>query len=289
MKTADFFFELPEELIAQYPPAERGQSRLMVMNRGKGSLDHRMVSDLPDILERGTLIVFNNSRVRRARIFGVTEATGAKAEFLLLKKVDPLSWLVLSKRSKRKKPGNRYVFDGVSAEMLSNAAEGNFILRFDQPIDDAWLDVHGHIPLPPYIRREDSEDDAARYQTVYAREHGSAAAPTAGLHFTEELISELKNAGMETVFLTLHVGLGTFLPVRTENIEDHQMHEETYSISEDAACRIEKAKAEERKILAVGTTSVGREFDRRPKSAGPRQAQAGGGEYFDFYLSWLYF
>jgi len=225
------------------------------MNREKGCLEHRMVRELPEILEKGTLMVFNNSRVRRARLFGVTEASGAKAEFLLLKKIDPLSWLVLSKRSKRQKPGNLYVFDDVSAEIQS-AAEGNFLLRFDRPIDDAWLDVHGHIPLPPYIRRRDSEDDATRYQTVYAREHGSAAAPTAGLHFTEALLSELKSAGMETVFLTLHVGLGTFLPVRTEDVEEHKMHEETCNIGEDAACRIEKAKAEGRKILAVGTTSV---------------------------------
>jgi S-adenosylmethionine:tRNA ribosyltransferase-isomerase len=256
MKTSDFFFELPGELIAQHPPAKRGQSRLMVMNRERGSIEHRMVSDLPEILEKGTLMVFNNSRVRKARLFGVTEAAGAKAEFLLLKKVDPFSWLVLSKRSKRQKPGNRYVFDDVGAEMQCADTEGNLLLCFDRPIDDAWLDVHGHVPLPPYIRREDSEDDAARYQTVYAREHGSAAAPTAGLHFTEELLSELKNAGMETVFLTLHAGLGTFLPVRTENIEDHKMHEETYSINEETASRIEKAKAEGRKILAVGTTTV---------------------------------
>jgi len=225
------------------------------MDREKGCLGHRMLRELPGILEKGTLMVFNNSRVRRARLFGVTEAGGAKVEFLLLKKIDPFSWLALSRRSKRQKPGNRYVFDGVRAEIQS-VAEGNFFLRFDQPIDDAWLDVHGHIPLPPYIRRQDSEDDAARYQTVYAREHGSAAAPTAGLHFTEELLSELKTAGMEIVFLTLHVGLGTFLPVRTEDIEEHKMHEETYSIGEDTACRIEKAKAEGRKILAVGTTSV---------------------------------
>ena len=225
------------------------------MNREKRSLEHRMVGDLPGILEKGTLMVFNNSRVRRARLFGISEASGAKAEFLLLKKIDPVSWLALSKRSKRQKPGNRYVFDDARAE-LQSAVEGNILLRFDRPIDDAWLDVHGHIPLPPYIRRQDSEDDATRYQTVYAREHGSAAAPTAGLHFTEELLSELESAGMETVFLTLHVGLGTFLPVRTEDIEEHKMHEETYSISEDAASRIEKAKGEGRKILAVGTTSV---------------------------------
>jgi len=227
------------------------------MNREKGCLEHKMVNDLPGILEKGTLIVLNNSRVRRARLFGITEAGGAKAEFLLLKKIDPLSWLVLSKRSKRQKPGNRYVFDDVGAELqLSVGSEGNLLLRFDHKIDDAWLDVHGHIPLPPYIRRQDSEDDAERYQTVYAQEHGSVAAPTAGLHFTEELLSELKSAGMETVFLTLHVGLGTFLPVRTENIEEHKMHEEIYNIGEETACRIEKAKAEGRKILAVGTTSV---------------------------------
>ena len=255
MQTSDFFFELPESLIAQYPPAERGQSRLMVMNREKACLEHRMIRELPEILEKGTLMVFNNSRVRRARLFGTAEASGAKVEFLLLKKIDPLSWLVLSKRSKRQKPGNRYVFDDVSAKIQS-AAEGNFVLCFDHPIDDAWLDIHGHIPLPPYIRRRDSEDDAARYQTVYAREHGSAAAPTAGLHFTEELLSELKSVGMETVFVTLHVGLGTFLPVRTENIEEHKMHEETYSISCETACRVEKAKAEGRKVLAVGTTSL---------------------------------
>jgi S-adenosylmethionine:tRNA ribosyltransferase-isomerase len=255
MKTADFFFELPDELIAQYPPAKRGQSRLMVMNRNKRCLDHRMARELPEILEQGTLMVFNNYRVRRARLFGISEASGAKAEFLLLKKIDTLAWLVLSKRSKRQKPGNRYVFDDVSAE-LQSAAEGNLLLRFDRPIDDTWLDVHGHIPLPPYIKRKDSEDDAERYQTVYAEKHGSAAAPTAGLHFTEELLSELKDAGMEIVFLTLHVGLGTFLPVRTENVEEHKMHEEAYNISEETACRIEKAKAEGRKILAVGTTSL---------------------------------
>ena len=265
MKTSDFGFELPESLIAQHPPAERGQSRLMVINREKHSLEHRMVSELPAILESGTLMVFNNSRVRKARLFGVPEAAlrdrrqapeaaGAKAEFLLLKKIDSLSWLVISKRSKRQKPLNRYVFDDVSAEL--QIAEGDLTLRFDRPIDDAWLDVHGHVPLPPYIRREDSEADAERYQTIFAREPGSAAAPTAGLHFTEELLAELEKAGVEAAFITLHVGLGTFLPVRTEDIEEHKMHEEIFSISEDAACRIEKAKAEGRKILAVGTTSV---------------------------------
>jgi S-adenosylmethionine:tRNA ribosyltransferase-isomerase len=256
MKTSDFSFDLSENLIAQYPPAERGQSRLMVMDREKRCIEHRMARELPEILEKGTLMVFNNSRVRRARLFGMSEAAGAKAEFLLLKKIDPLSWLVLCKRSKRQKTGKRYIFDNVCAELQNVDDEGNLTLRFDNPIDDAWLDVHGHIPLPPYIRRRDSEDDATRYQTVYAREHGSAAAPTAGLHFTEVLLSELKNAGMEIAFVTLHVGPGTFLPVRTKNVEEHKMHEEAYSISCETACRVEKAKAEGRKVLAVGTTSL---------------------------------
>jgi len=259
LKTNEFNFELPENLIAQFPPARRGESRLMVMDRAKRRLEHRMVRDLPSIIEPGTLMVFNNSRVRRARLFGVPEAAGSNAEFLLLKKNDALSWQAMVKRSKRRRPGSRYVFDDVRAEIVSatgDSGEGTVILRFDRPIDDAWLDIHGHVPLPPYIRRKDSNDDEERYQTVYAREHGSAAAPTAGLHFTEEIFAELEKAGIETAFITLHVGLGTFLPVRTENVEDHKMHEEIYTIEEETARRIEKAKADGRKILAVGTTSV---------------------------------
>ena len=264
MKTSDFNFELPENLIAQYPPPRRGQSRLLALDRNARSLEHRMVQDLPRILEPGTLMVFNNSRVRKARIYGKLESSGVKSEFVLLKRLDALSWQVLSKRSRRKRSGYRYIFDDVGAEIsggadiggINRAGEGNLVLRFDKPVDDAWLDIHGHIPLPPYIRRNDTGDDAERYQTVYAREHGSAAAPTAGLHFTNELLNELGRAGIETAYITLHVGLGTFLPVRTENIEDHLMHEEVYSISDETALRIEKARAEGRKVLAVGTTCV---------------------------------
>jgi S-adenosylmethionine:tRNA ribosyltransferase-isomerase len=258
MKINDFYFDLPDGLIAQYPPAERGMGRLMVMDRKKGRLDHRMVRDLPSLLEKGTVAVFNNSRVRKARIFGVSEASGAMAEFLLLKKLDDLSWQVLAKRSKRRRPGDRYVFDDACAEVMPPAetagSKGILALRFDRPIDDAWLDIHGHVPLPPYIKRKDTKDDSERYQTVYAGEHGSAAAPTAGLHFTEGLLEELRNAGVEITFVTLHVGLGTFLPVRTENIEEHRMHEESYIIDEESALCIERAKIEGRKILAVGTT-----------------------------------
>ena len=259
MKTNDFYFDLPDNLIAQYPPDERGRSRLMVMDREKGRLEHRMVRELPSLLEKGTLAVFNDSRVRKARLPGVSEASGATAEFLLLKRLDDLSWQVLVKRSGRRKPGDRYVFDDVSAGVrpVTNAAEGEgtLILRFDRPIDDAWLDIHGHVPLPPYIKRKDTKNDSERYQTVYAREHGSAAAPTAGLHFTAELLEGLRNAGIEITFVTLHVGLGTFLPVRTENIEEHRMHAENYSIDGESALSIERAKAGGKKILAVGTTS----------------------------------
>jgi S-adenosylmethionine:tRNA ribosyltransferase-isomerase len=207
-------------------------------------------------------MVFNNSRVRRARIIGVSQASGAKAEFLLLKKLDDVSWHVLAKRSKRRKPASRYIFGDVMGEIVphetsqDNGGEGILTLRFDRPVDDAWLDVHGQIPLPPYIKRCDSAEDGERYQTVYAQKHGSAAAPTAGLHFTEDLLGELEKAGIEMAFVTLHVGLGTFLPVRTQNIEDHLMHEETCHISSETARRIETAKNEGRKILAVGTTCV---------------------------------
>jgi len=258
MQTNDFTFELPENLIAQHPSAQRGQSRLMVMDRKKGRPEHRMVQDLPSIIEPGTLMVFNNSRVRRARVIGMPEAGGAGAEFLLLKKLDEHSWQAITKRTKRRKQGSRYLFNDASAEIVSDTAggDGTLTLRFDRPIDDVWLDNNGHVPLPPYIKREDSGADSERYQTVYAKEHGSAAAPTAGLHFTEELLAQLEKAGIESAFITLHVGLGTFLPVRAKNIADHHMHEESYSISEETASRIEKAKANGRKILAVGTTSV---------------------------------
>jgi len=258
LRGSDFTFELPEHLIAQHPTAERGQSRLMVMDRNSGRREHRMVRDLPSIIGSGTLMVFNNTRVRRARLFGVSETSGAGVEFLLLRRLDEFSWQVMAKRSKRRKPGSRYDFDGILGEIVPDTTgdEGIMVIRFDHHIDDAWLDIHGHIPLPPYIKRADSEEDGERYQTVYARNYGSAAAPTAGLHFTEKLLEELEKAGIETAFITLHVGLGTFLPVRTENVEDHKMHEESYVIDEETACRIERAKTEGRKVLAAGTTSV---------------------------------
>jgi S-adenosylmethionine:tRNA ribosyltransferase-isomerase len=228
----------------------------MVLDRSSQTVSHRAVSDLPDILEAGSLLVFNNSRVRKARLYGVSKGSGAHVEFVLLRKLDAHTWRVLVQRSRRRRAGSRYVFPG-GVEGEISGGDGEFrTIRFDAPVDDAWLDVHGRIPLPPYIRREDTAEDAARYQTVYAAIPGSAAAPTAGLHFTRELLGRLEDRGIETAFLTLHVGPGTFLPVRTENIEDHRMHEETYFIDEEAAGRVERARAAGRKVIAVGTTSV---------------------------------
>jgi len=270
MKTSDFFFELPEHLIAQYPPEQRGQSRLMTLNRRTGQRTHRMVNDLPEILcepeLRGKdgglpLLVFNDSKVRKARLIGTVLHTGAQAEFLLVEKMGDKEWKALVPRAKRRKSGSRYAFFDTEGAEIAQAEivdeQGEFrILRFDCPIDDAWLDRYGHIPLPPYIRREDAPADADRYQTVYAEATGSSAAPTAGLHFTRALLDRLAAAGIESAFLTLHVGLGTFMPVRSTHIEDHVMHRETFSIDEQTAAKIEQARAAGRKIVAVGTTSV---------------------------------
>ncbi|MDR1248328.1 MAG: tRNA preQ1(34) S-adenosylmethionine ribosyltransferase-isomerase QueA [Treponema sp.] len=254
MKTADFSFDLPGDLIAQSPPEQRGLSRLMVLDRKTRTRSHHAAGELPALLDPESLLVFNNSRVRKARIYGLSE-TGSRVEFLLLQRRDPHAWTFMAQRSKRRRPLSRYAFDdGLEGEILDR--KGTRLLRFDRPVDDDWLDRHGHIPLPPYIRREDTPADWERYQTVYAAVTGSSAAPTAGLHFTREILAALADRGMETAFLTLHVGPGTFLPVRSENIEDHVMHQETYSIDEETAAKIEQARAEKRPIVAVGTTSL---------------------------------
>ena len=277
MKTGDFHFELPEHLIAQHPSEHRGQSRLMLLERSTGKRYHRTVNDLPEILAMPAfttdagppLLVFNNSKVRKARLLGTSEA-GAKVEFLLLEK-DPgdpagLTWKALVHRAKRRRPGSTYVFADPAGEPAAKAelsvpegsrGEGGVrLISFDREIDDDWLDRNGHVPLPPYIKRDDAPSDAERYQTVYAEITGSAAAPTAGLHFTHELLGRIADSGVESVFITLHVGLGTFLPVRSEEITDHVMHEETYSVGKVQAAKIEAARAAGRKIVAIGTTSV---------------------------------
>jgi S-adenosylmethionine:tRNA ribosyltransferase-isomerase len=270
MKTNDFFFELPENLIAQFPARERGQSRLMTLDRVTGKITHRVVKDLPDILcgesflsPRGEkpLLVFNDTKVRKARLTAISLDSGSKAEFLLLEKTDNGEWKTLVQHSKRRKPGSVYLFFDSKGEEIARAeitdARGEFkLLKFENDINEDWIEKYGHIPLPPYIKRKDDPLDNDRYQTIYAKKTGSAAAPTAGLHFTNELLENLARRGIERAFITLRVGLGTFLPVRAENIEDHIMHEEKFIIDEQNALMIENAKKEGRKIIAVGTTSV---------------------------------
>jgi S-adenosylmethionine:tRNA ribosyltransferase-isomerase len=260
MKTSDFRFELPARLVAQHPSEQRGQSRLMLLRRSTGLRESRAVDELPELLKNGDLLVFNNSKVRKARLLGKSLETGAAAEFLLLEKTGS-HWKAAAQRAKRRRTGSRYAFfdaegrEAARAEIAGEAGEFR-LLAFDPPIDETWLDRYGHIPLPPYIKRQDTPEDAERYQTVYACSAGSAAAPTAGLHFTHELLARLEAAGIESAFITLHVGPGTFLPVRGERIEDHVMHEETFNIDSENAAKIERAKAQGRRIVAVGTTSV---------------------------------
>ena len=262
MKLTDFDFDLPQDLIAQKPSGKRGDDRLMLLDRKNGSVFHHQMNDLPDLIMPGTLMIFNNSKVRRARCYGIKETTGRNQEFMFLNQLDKegFLWNTMVKSAKKQKNGMRYQFpDGTVAQIVDfpgNEKTEFRALKFDFPLDEKWFEKNGHIPLPPYIKREDTEEDSERYQNVYAKETGSAACPTAGLHFTEEMLSCLAEKNIERDFVTLHVGLGTFLPVRESIIENHKMHEEVYTISESTAEKINKAKREGRPILAVGTTSV---------------------------------
>lgn len=262
MLLKEFDFNLPEELIAQHPSGIRGQDKLMLLNRKTGETEHHNMSDLPDLILPGTLMIFNNSKVRRARCYGIKETTGRDQEFMFLNQLDSTgnTWNTMVKGAKKQKPGMRYTFpDGTTGTIIEreeNTGTEFRALRFESPVTEEWFEKNGHIPLPPYIKREDTEEDSERYQNIYAKETGSAACPTAGLHFTEEMLSRLSEKGIERDFVTLHVGLGTFLPVREEKIEDHKMHEEAFTVSEATAEKINQAKKEGRPVLAVGTTSV---------------------------------
>ncbi len=256
MKTSTFSFDLPERLIAQYPSDERGNDRLLVVSRKTGDIMHLHMKDLPSVVEPGTLMVFNNTKVRKSRLFGTSCSSGGAVQFLLIERVDEFYWKAMVSKSKKQKPGKLFQFpENVQGEIEADVGELK-VVRFSQAIDDAYLDAYGHVPLPPYIKRQDESMDAERYQTVFAEHPGSVAAPTAGLHFTPRILEELKIGGVEQVYITLHVGIGTFLPIRTEDIENHRMHEEIFEISDESAQRIEKAAAEGRNILAVGTTSL---------------------------------
>jgi S-adenosylmethionine:tRNA ribosyltransferase-isomerase len=240
----------------------------MLLDRSTGRTAHSLVAELADYVEPGTVMVFNDSRVRKARIYGVAEDTGAKAEFLLLRRSpapDGIGsiWEAQATKLKKQRAGRRYALaEGVIAVVEGMGEPGGegrpdtLFLRFEPEIDDDYLERSGHVPLPPYIKREDAASDEERYQTVYSREVGSAACPTAGLHFTSELLARLDERGVRRTTLTLHVGLGTFLPVRSDTVEAHAMHEEEYTVPEATVREVMAAKAAGRPVLAVGTTSL---------------------------------
>ena len=258
MKTSDFDYELPEELIAQHPAAQRDHSRLLVMDKYTGAVEYRVFRDIVNYLHAGDVLVLNNTKVIPARIFGVKEGGTAKIEVLLLKRDDdlPNTWEVLVHPGKRAKVGTVIDFgEGrLKGEVIANTSAGRKVTFHFDGIFEEILEELGTMPLPPYIHEQ--LEDQNRYQTVYAKVDGSAAAPTAGLHFTTELLETLRQNGIEIEEVLLHVGLGTFKPVSEEDIEDHEMHSEYYEISQETAARINKAKAEGRRIISVGTTST---------------------------------
>jgi len=274
MLTSDFDFELPERLIAQTPPADRGASRLLVLHRGTGAVEHRMFHNLAEYLRPGDTLVLNDTRVMPARLLGRKADTGAKVELLLLVRLEGDRWEVLAKPARKIRRGARLLFgagngsatgevpdsspDGkplLAAVVEEEREAGLRVVRFEyEGVFQELLDRAGQVPLPPYIREKLA--DPGRYQTVYARHAGSAAAPTAGLHFTEQFLTELQDQGVRLCRITLHVGLGTFRPVNAERVEDHRMHAEWYSVGEEAARLLNETRARGGRIVAVGTTSA---------------------------------
>lgn len=255
LKTSDFYYDLPERLIAQSPVEPRDSSRLLVYDRKDGHTEHKHFYDLPAYLRPGDLLVVNTTKVLPARIYGVKN-TGARIELLLHKRQNLTDWEVLARPSRKAEPGTELVFsDRLRCTVIGRGEEGIRTVRFafDGVFEDILSEI-GEMPLPHYIHETLADKD--RYQTVYARENGSSAAPTAGLHFTPELIERIKAEGVEFAEVLLHVGLGTFRPVKAENVLDHKMHSEYYAVTEQAAARINRAKQEGRRVIAVGTTSV---------------------------------
>ncbi len=255
MKKSDFYYDLPEELIAQHPLEKRDNSRLMVLNKESGEIEHKHFYDLLNMLSANDCLVLNDTRVLPARLYGTKIPTGAVVEFLLLKQISANRWECITGPGKKAKIGAEFDFDGkMSAKIADVLENGNRIVDFS--FDGNFfevLDTIGQMPIPPYIKEK--LKDKERYQTVYSRELGSAAAPTAGLHFTEEMLDKLKDNGVKIAFVTLHVGLGTFRPVKAENIEEHTMHSEHYFVPEESANIINETKKNNGRIIAVGTTS----------------------------------
>ena len=257
MKTSDFYYDLPQELIAQDPLADRSSSRLMVLNRKDGSISHHIFKEIIDYLNPGDCLVINNTKVIPARLYGVKEDTGAHIELLLLKRKEGDIWETLVKPGKKARKGTRIVFgDGrLKAEVVDVIEEGNRLVHFEyEGIFEEVLDALGEMPLPPYITHK--LEDKNRYQTVYAKYEGPAAAPTAGLHFTKELLADIQAKGVKIANITLHVGLGTFRPVKVEDVTQHHMHSEFYMIDKEAADTINETKKNGGRIISVGTTST---------------------------------
>lgn len=256
MKTSDFYFDLPEELIAQVPILDRSSSKLMVLDKNTGDIEHKIFKDVIDYLNPGDCLVLNNTRVIPARLIGEKVDTGGKIEFLLLKRTEEDTWQALVKPGKRAKVGTKFSFGNgkLIGEVVGLAEEGSRIIKFYyEGIFEEVLDELGNMPLPPYITERLEERE--RYQTVYSKHNGSAAAPTAGLHFTEELLKKIEDKGVDIAFVTLHVGLGTFRPVKVDDVLNHEMHSEYYMVNKEAADKINKAKANGNRVICVGTTS----------------------------------
>ena len=256
MKVSDFDYELPQELIAQVPIKDRSASRLMVLNRENKTIEDKIFKDILDYLKPGDCLVRNNTKVIPARLYGIKEETGVHIEFLLLKRIEGDIWEVMVHPGRRLKIGTKVIFGNglLKAEILEMMEGGNRKVKFEyEGIFNEILDQIGLMPLPPYIKEK--LDDKSRYQTVYAKYEGSAAAPTAGLHFTEELLEKIKEKGVEIANVTLHVGIGTFRPVKVENIEEHDMHSEHYYIKHEDVEKINNTKKNGGRIIAVGTTS----------------------------------
>ena len=257
MNVEEFDYHLPEPLIAQTPLKNRDQSRLLVLGRKTGNIAHKHFTDIMDYFEPGDTLVLNDTRVMPARLFGFKEETGAKVEMLMLTRIEDNDWEVLLKPAKRIKVGNTLSFGNgkIIAECIKELEQGGRIMRLHyEGILEERLDELGEMPLPPYIKER--LDDPDRYQTVYAKENGSAAAPTAGLHFTDELLQKIKDKGVNIAFITLHVGLGTFRPVSVEDINNHEMHSEYYQMTKETADILNKTKENGNRIISVGTTST---------------------------------
>lgn len=261
MHIDDFDYHLPEELIAQYPNEKRDYSKMLVFNRSTMEVEHRHFCDILEYLRAGDCLVLNNSKVLPARLFCEKELTGAKIEILLIKRIEGDVWKVMAKPAKKLKPGDMLTFENgkLKAQVVAYTNEGTRKLKFIYDNDKTFMEIIGEIgkiPLPPYINRESDNTDKERYQTVFCKTDGSVAAPTAGLHFTQEILAQAKEKGVHIAYVTLHVGIGTFKPVQCDIVEEHKMHFEEYEISEIDSAIINKAKEEGRRVICIGTTST---------------------------------